>query len=86
MIIYSTKDCPNCINAKMLLDKAGQEYENKDLGKTKNLAEFLKIRDENPLYDEIKAKHKVGVPTFVLDDGTITIDFEKVKDFYNLEL
>lgn len=39
------------------------------------LKEFLAIRDNNPLYDEVKKNGGIGIPVFVLDDGTVTFDY-----------
>lgn len=39
------------------------------------LKEFLKIRDTNPIYDEVKKNGGIGIPVFVLDDGTVTFDY-----------
>ena len=36
---------------------------------------FLKIREGNPeLYEEIRKEGRVGIPVFILPDGTITRD------------
>jgi len=39
------------------------------------LKEFLKLRDENPLFDEIKREGKIGIPCIVWDDGSIHFDW-----------
>lgn len=39
---------------------------------------FLKIREGNPqIYEEIAAEGRVGIPAFILPDGTITLDKEQ---------
>lgn len=37
---------------------------------------FLKIRDTSPLYDEVRARGAIGLPTIVMDDE-VMIGFEK---------
>lgn len=37
------------------------------------LKRFLKIRDNNPLYDEVKQRGGIGIPTLIIDDE-VTID------------
>jgi glutaredoxin-related protein len=44
-----------------------------DLGALKR---FLKIRDKNPLYDQVKERGSIGIPTILLDDEVI-IGFNK---------
>ncbi len=82
MIIYGTQDCSNCISAKEELDSLGITYEFLDLAKTKNLKEFLKLRDSMDIYNPVKERGAVGIPTFILDDESITINFDEVKEFY----
>lgn len=43
-----------------------------------NLRKFLKYRDEEPMFDEIKAAGRVGLPLFQLEDGTLTFSLEEV--------
>jgi len=39
------------------------------------LKEFLKIRDENPLFDAVREKGSIGIPTIVKADGSVTLDW-----------
>ena len=38
----------------------------------KNLL-ILKLRDTNPAFDEAKAADDLGIPCYVLEDGTVTL-------------
>lgn len=41
---------------------------------------FLKIRDTNPIYDSVKEKGGIGIPTLIIDDEVmIDIDKEKIE-------
>lgn len=82
MIIYGTQDCSTCIATKAELDDLGIAYEFKDLALTINLKEFLKHRDTLDIYAEVKELGAIGIPTFVLEDETITIELDEVKKFY----
>ena len=82
MIIYGAQDCSNCVSAKAELDSLGITYEFLDLAKTKNLKEFLKMRDSMEIYNPVKEHGAIGIPTFILDDDNITINFDEVKKFY----
>ena len=47
---------------------------------TANLKRFLKLRDTEPLFDEVKERGAIGVPCFKLEDGTLTLDLQEVLD------
>lgn len=79
--IYGMKICPHCIEAMEKLDEKKIEYEFLDFSdKTENLKKFLKIRDTNEIFNEIRGEEKIGIPCFVLDDGMITLDFDKMME------
>lgn len=74
--IYGSMLCKHCVACRQELDEAGVEYTFLDFGvELKNLKEFLKIREGNPLFDEARAKGDIGIPCFVLEDGTITLNY-----------
>jgi Glutaredoxin-related protein len=75
VILYGTNLCPFCRQANELFEKNGVKADYREI--TEDLAlfkEFLKLRDNSDKYADIKANGKVGVPTFVFEDGTITFD------------
>ena len=82
MKIYGTQDCINCIEAKAELEDLGIDFEFHDVGEILNLKAFLNYRDSLDIYVTVKEMGKAGVPTFVLDDGTVTLDFEVVKSYF----
>ena len=45
-----------------------------------NLRKFLKYRDEEPMFEEMKAAGRVGLPLFQLEDGTLTFSLEEVLE------
>ena len=47
----------------------------KDLGYFK---EFMRVRDTNPLFDEVKAKGGIGMPCLLMEDGEWRLDWEEV--------
>ena len=60
---------------KQLLDDKGIPYEYVDITEsTKNLRAFLAMRDTLPVYDEAKAEGRIGIPSFVWEDGSVTLD------------
>ena len=44
---------------------------------TQNLREFLEIRDSDPVFDQVKARHGIGIPLFVREDGVKTFDMDE---------
>ena len=69
--------CPDCVQCREDLDKAGIEYEFLDFGDSlKNLKEFLKLRDGNPMFDPIRAEGKIGIPCLQKDDGSLSLTWE----------
>lgn len=43
----------------------------------RNLKEFLRLRDKNAAFDVMRRVGGVGIPCFVLEDGTVTFKPEK---------
>lgn len=73
--MYGTRLCPDCVEAEAALTAKKIPFETVDITEsTANLKAFLKLRDENPLFDAVRAEGGIGVPCFVLDDGRLTLD------------
>lgn len=71
--IYSMSTCQDCIQLQEQI-KASNRYEVIDIGvHVKNLKEFLKLRDSNAVFDEARKNGTIGIPCFILEDGTITL-------------
>ena len=77
MKIYGSMLCPDCVRCREELDRAGVNYEFLDFGDNlKNLKEFLKIREGNPLYDEARREGNNGIPCLVEEDGRASLDWQ----------
>ena len=75
--IYGSMQCPDCVQCRVDLDKAGVAYEYLDFSDSLlNLKEFLVLR-ENRLFDEIRAAGKIGIPCIVKEDGSLTLNWEE---------
>ena len=75
--IYGMNTCPYCIAVKEQMVGREGEFEYIDIGShVKLLKEFLRIRDNNPIFDEIKVQGKAGIPCFVREDGTVSLELE----------
>ncbi len=77
--IYGMPSCPDCAYLHDQIAGREKEFEYIDLGShVKLFKEFLAIRDNNPLFDECKAKGYAGIPCFVREDGSVTLVPEEV--------
>ena len=71
--IYGMKTCPDCTYLDEQV-KGNANYEVIDIGEhVLDLKAFLKLRDNNPVFDEAKAMGAAGIPCLVLEDGTVTL-------------
>ena len=71
--IYGMSTCPDCTFVEEQI-KGDNRYEIIDIGlHVKNLKAFLKLRDHHPAFDEARRNGSVGIPCFVLEDGTVTL-------------
>ena len=77
--VYGSELCEDTMEAIKKLDAEGVAYEFVDItAAMENLAEFLKIRDKEELFLPVKERGGVGVPLFVLADGSKTFDVEEI--------
>lgn len=75
--IYGSMLCPDCVQCREELDRAGVAYEYLDFGDSlKHLKEFLTIRDSSKLFEEVRAAGSIGIPCIVEEDGSISLDWE----------
>lgn len=85
IILFSSSKCPDCPVVIKKLEEENIEFENIDITDSMfNLKKFLKERDNNSYFDEIKSNNKVGVPTIMTKDGKFynpenMIDFSILK-------
>ena len=74
--IYGSMRCKDCVECVDDLKKENVEFEFLDFADSLlNLKEFLKIRDENPLFDAVREKGSIGIPAIVKEDGSVTLDW-----------
>lgn len=76
--IYGTRICPDCEEAIAVMSEKKADYTFLEFSDTTtNLKEFIKLRDQNVLFDTVKAEGKIGIPCFIFEDGFLTLDLEK---------
>ncbi len=75
--IYGMSTCPDCIAVDKHV-KGDSRYEVIDIGShIRYLKEFLRLRDNSPVFDDAKKHGYAGVPCFLLEDGTVTLSPEE---------
>lgn len=73
--------CPDTLAALNKLSAIGAELDFKDiLSCHADLKEYLKLRDANDLYAEIRGTERLGIPCFVLENNELTMDINKVLE------
>lgn len=48
-----------------------------------NLKRFLKLRDNNPIFDSIKQKGYIGIPALLLSQGDVILDIHQLSEITN---
>ncbi len=73
--IYGLKTCPYCDYVKEQLVGREDEFTYIDIGThVKYMHEFMDLRDNRPEFDHSKEIGDIGIPAFVREDGSITLD------------
>ncbi|MVX64304.1 glutaredoxin [Clostridium chromiireducens] len=82
--MYGTAICPDCVEAKVILENHKDiELDYKNITEsTKLLKEFLSYRDNDKMFANIVKEGKIGIPFFILEDGTKTLD---IFDYLDIE-
>lgn len=71
--------CPDTLYALNQLSGAGAEIDFKDiLSRHGALQDYLQIRESSPLYEEVRGTRRLGIPCFVKEDGTMTLELKDV--------
>lgn len=75
--IYSMPTCPDCISVEAQV-QGNPEYQIVNIGEhVRNLKAFMRLRDGSPIFDEARRQGSIGIPCFVLADGTVTLSPEQ---------
>ncbi len=76
--VYVMATCPDCIQVKAQLAD-NPNYELIDIGEhVRNLKEFLRLRDHHAAFDAARQMGWVGIPCFLLDDGSIKFSMDDI--------
>lgn len=84
--IYSMNTCPDCIYVEEQI-QGDDRYEIIDIGShVKHLKEFLRIRDNSPVFNEAKKVGAAGIPYFVLERMVLLHSYQKKPDLLQDQL
>jgi len=80
VIMYGAEICPDCVAAKeQLKSRTDIELDYRNITeKVSTLKEFLSYRDHDEIFAPVKEAGKIGIPFFILEDGTKTFE---ISDF-----
>ena len=73
--VYGMPTCPYCDYIHEQIKGREDEFQYINIGENiRNMSALTRLRDTNPVFDRMKAIGDVGIPAFVLEDGSVTID------------
>ena len=76
--MFVMETCPYCEYVEKQVE-GNPAFEVIDIGKNvRNLKGFLDLRDSSPAFDEAKKEGDIGIPCYVMEDGTITLSSKDV--------
>ena len=77
MLIYGSMLCPDCVECCKDLDAAGKAYTFCDFSDDlAHLKAFLKIRDRESVFEEVKQEGKIGIPCLVDESGAVSLTWK----------
>jgi glutaredoxin-related protein len=87
IVMYGTEICPDCVEAKEQLNNCSNiELDYRDITKTTaTLKEFLSYRDHEAMFASIIEGGKIGIPYFILEDGTKTFNIFDYVDIQSYD-
>jgi glutaredoxin-related protein len=75
--VYGTYICIDCRETRDYFEQENIPFELVDITlNTTNLKEFLRLRDNEPIFAEVREQGLIGIPFFVLD-GKQTLDINE---------
>lgn len=78
--VFVMQTCPDCAVIKEIA-KDDLRFQLIDIGEqARNLKQFLALRDNDPAFERVRQRGTIGIPCFVLEDGTITFSLEKATE------
>ena len=71
--------CPDTLYALNRLSEAGAEIDFRNLSVSlSDLKVYLALRQDSSVYADVRENGGIGIPCFLLEDGTVTRDLQAV--------
>ena len=82
-ILYYAEQCPDTAPFVAELKALNVDYEEIEVQSTlPNLKRFLRLRDNEAVFDEAKAQGYAGFPALLLDDDRVILDQTQLKTVF----
>lgn len=79
VVVIGSHLCPDTLYALNELSANHVEIQFKNMSASlPELKEYLAVRETSPLYESVKTAGGIGIPCFILEDGTTTLNLEDV--------
>lgn len=79
VVIIGSNLCSDTMDAVAKLKEKGIEFEFHDISANlDNLKEYLELREKSLLYAPVKAEGRIGIPCFIKEDGSETMDIDAI--------
>ena len=77
--VIGSHQCPDTLYALCELKRIGADIDFCDLSSSlQNLKTYLALRDSDPLYAQVRGTQRLGIPCFILPDGSKTFELGDV--------
>ncbi len=74
ILVYSMGSCPDCIRVLEQI-KGNPEFKVLEIGShARILKQFLQLRDCSPVLEQARENGSIGIPCFILEDGSVTLN------------
>ena len=82
-VLFYSAECPDTPPFVAELKALNVDYEEIEVQSTlPNLKRFLRLRDNEAVFDEAKAKGYAGLPALLLADGRVILDETQLKSVF----
>lgn len=79
IVVIGSNLCSDTMGAVAKLKEERMEFEFHDISANlDSLKEYLELREKSPLYAPVKAEGRIGIPCFVKEDRTETMDLDTI--------
>ena len=82
-VLFYSAECPDTPSFVTELKALKVDYEEIEVQSSlPNLKRFLRLRDNEAVFDEAKAKGYAGLPALLLADGRVILDETQLKSVF----